>query len=381
MSSHLIAAISQNLTPNFVATVASMLGIDRGTVEKALAAAIPSLLAGFAGLSAKPGGAQLLANAIASPAATPDEAAGSRAGSVADRGASQIASLLGGGTFSAVTGAVSKFTGLGDGATKTLFGLVSPVVLNTLGKEQRSAGLDANGLARMLSSEKSEIASAIPSGISGVLTELGFLESARDTARNASVRSAGESAAASSSAYVRQAETYGRQAETYGRSAAREAQSALPSWLLWGLLALAVVIGLMWYLMSGERTETSDAPVLAPREVTTPSVRTPAGFAQQVAQLGPSLSSLETSLRGVTDPASASAAIPTVQAMTSQLDRLGAVADQLPAGTREQLANLVREFKPRLDAVVLRLTTIPGVAGVLKPSLDALQAKVNALAV
>lgn len=377
MSSHLMSAISQNLTPNFVATVASLLGIDRGTVEKALAAAIPSLLAGFAGLSAKPGGAQLLANAIASPAATPEEAAGSRGGSVADRGASQIASLLGGGTFSAVTGAVSKFTGLGDGATKTLFGLVSPVVLNTLGKEQRSAGLDANGLARMLSSEKSEIASAIPSGISGVLTELGFLESARDTARNtvASVRSAGESAA-----YVRQAETYGRQAETYGRSAAREAQSAMPSWLLWGLLALAIVIGLMWYLMSGERIETSDAPVLAPREVTTPSVRTPAGFAQQVAQLGPSLSSLETSLRGIVDPASASAAIPSVQAMSTQLDRLGAVADQLPAGTREQLANLIREFKPKLDAVVLRLMTIPGVAGVLKPSLDALQAKVNALA-
>jgi hypothetical protein len=380
MSSHLISAVSENLTPRFTATVASVLGLDRGVVDKAIQAAVPGLLAGLAGMSSRPGGAQQLSNMIASPgvAQATEIVASTKARSLAEGSAGQVASLLGNDTFGAITGAVSKFAGMGEGSTKTLFGLLGPVVLNTLGQEQRSAGLDANGLARMLSSEKSEITSAMPSGISGILTELGILEPLEDTAGHAT---------ATARRYGDAARTYGESAATsasaYASQTARDVESGAPSinWLYW-VVPLLAVLGLLWYLMSGDSTQTvSDDTVT--KELT-PPVQSPAtpgvNWAQQVAQLGPAMTSLETSLRGITDPASATAAVPRLQALTTQIDRLGAVANQLPEGTRMAFASRIRDFKPRLAELSARVLAIPGVAPIVQQPLEALRAKVDALA-
>ncbi len=387
MSSHLISAVSENLTPRFTATVASVLGLDRGVVDKAIQAAVPGLLAGLAGMSSRPGGAQQLSNMIASPgvAQATEIAASTKARSLAEGSAGQVASLLGNDTFGAITGAVSRFAGMGEGSTKTLFGLLGPVVLNTLGQEQRSAGLDANGLARMLASEKGEIASAMPSGISGFLTEIGILEPLEDTAGQAT---------ATARRYGDAARTYG-DARTYGESAApsapaytsqaaRDVESGARSinWLYW-VIPLLAVLGLLWYLMSGDSTQTVQTDDTATKEVTQPaqSPATPGvNWTQQVAQLGPAMTVLETSLRGITDPASATAAVPRLQALTTQIDRLGAVANQLPEGTRMAFASRIRDFKPRLDELSARVLAIPGVAPIVQQPLAALRAKVDAFA-
>ena len=56
-------------------------------------------------------------------------------------------------------------------------GLLTPVIMGILGREQKAAGLDAGGLARMLNGQKEQIADALPSGLSSLLEDSGLYES------------------------------------------------------------------------------------------------------------------------------------------------------------------------------------------------------------
>src|SRR5262249_26481626 len=60
---NLVSMVSQFLTPDMVARIASAFGFDRSTVQKAIDGAIPSLLAAFSGVAGEPGGPQKLADA------------------------------------------------------------------------------------------------------------------------------------------------------------------------------------------------------------------------------------------------------------------------------------------------------------------------------
>jgi hypothetical protein len=45
-------------------------------------------------------------------------------------------------------------------------GLLGPIVLGVLGQQQRSSGLDASGLAKLLASQKDNVLAALPSEFS-----------------------------------------------------------------------------------------------------------------------------------------------------------------------------------------------------------------------
>ena len=53
--------------------------------------------------------------------------------------------------------AIGSFAGMGDGGGKSLLAVVGPLVLGTLAKQQHDAGMDANGLASLLRSQKDQI--------------------------------------------------------------------------------------------------------------------------------------------------------------------------------------------------------------------------------
>ena len=58
--------------------------------------------------------------------------------------------------------------------SKSLMGLLAPVVMGVLGQQRRTSGLDATGLARLLTSQKDNIASAIPWASQSILAERTF---------------------------------------------------------------------------------------------------------------------------------------------------------------------------------------------------------------
>ena len=74
MAVNLVSLVTQFLTPDVIARIASTLGLESTTVQKAISGSIPAILAGLAGVAVKPEGAQQLSGAVASVHGWPDRA-------------------------------------------------------------------------------------------------------------------------------------------------------------------------------------------------------------------------------------------------------------------------------------------------------------------
>jgi hypothetical protein len=145
-----------------------------------------------------------------------------------------------------LTSTVSKFLGVGEGPMRMLMGLLTPVIMGVLGREQRAAGLDASGLARMLMGQKDEITAAMPAGLSGLLETNTRLH---------------EGVASPASPERRPYEAPAYATMQRARSETTASRANWPYWVL-PLLALA---GLLWYLLAREQ-ETGE-PVATSKSV------------------------------------------------------------------------------------------------------------------
>jgi hypothetical protein len=96
-------------------------------------------------------------------------------------------------------------------------------------------------------------------------------------------------------------------------------------------------------------------------------------------QVKDSLASLQTTVTGITDAASANAALPKLQDAGNQLDKVSAVLGQLSAGQRAALTALVSPLIPTLNGLFDKVLAIPGVSEILKPTIDTLKTKLAAL--
>jgi hypothetical protein len=183
MASNLVAEVAEILSPALVSRIASALGLNQTSTQKAIVAAIPALLASLISYVSTPQGATKLnevvrkqepgmLSSLASAIGEPGQKA------LIDQGSSVLTSLLGGKTLSALSGALGQYAGTGEGSSKNLLGILGPVVLGVLGREQRDKGLDAAGLANLLTSQKNNVAAALPSGFSKYLTQAGILDDA-----------------------------------------------------------------------------------------------------------------------------------------------------------------------------------------------------------
>jgi Bacterial protein of unknown function (DUF937)/PRC-barrel domain len=235
MANSIMAAVSRFLTPELVGKLASASGLDRSLTQTAVGAAVPSILSALAGLVGQPSGARQLANAVAEqPANILAGIASSPTGSTltGEEGARLLSSLLGGGPFGVLTSTVSKFLGVGESPIRMLIGLLTPLIMGVLGREQRAAGLDAGGIARMLNGQKAEIGAAMPAGLMKLLETNNRLH---------------EGIASPPSPGRRAYEVPGT--ATTAAAMQRGDGRWLTSWPYW-VLPLLVLAGLLWYLFA-----------------------------------------------------------------------------------------------------------------------------------
>ena len=92
-------------------------------------------------------------------------------------------------------------------------------------------------------------------------------------------------------------------------------------------------------------------------------------------QLGDNLSSLRTSLAGITDVESARAALPKLQEATAAIEKVGGMVPQLSADQRLSVSGLVAPAMATINQLFERALAIPGVGDVLKPTADNLKIK------
>lgn len=400
MATNVISDITQVLSSDLLARITSSLGLDRNRVEKGLQAGIPSLLAALTSLVSKPTGAQALNGAIAQQepgllSSLSSMIGGSAQKTLIDSGASTLTSLLGSTTTSALTNAVSQYAGIGGGDSKSLMGLLGPVVMGVLGQQQRTSGLDASGLARLLTSQKDNISRALPAGFSKYLGGTGILDSL----------------VGSSDVQTASVTETSRPSRT-GYPAASAERPSGPSfmqlgWLVPALVAL-VVGGFAWHWISRPSLqETAATP--SPSKIETPLASgssssngastgvsgldtMPAPFqalenlrgikvgdVDLGAQLASAVNGMRSSLTGIQDATSAQAAIAPLTSSASELTKLTKLLDQLPPDARKTIASAIAAARPTLDQLFDKALAVPGASALIKPTVDSIRSEFDTL--
>jgi len=362
MAVNLVSLIMQFLTPDMIGRIASALGLDRNNTQTAIGAAIPGLLAGLSGVAAQPGGAQKLVDTVRQQTGALGSFANmigaSGQSSLIEKGSQILSSLLGGRDQTALAGAVSKYAGLGQNASGSLLGMLAPIVMGTIGQQQGTRSLDAGGIASLLSSQKDNIVAALPAGFANLLGGTGLLDSLGGAARTATA-AAGQTARVTTSA-----------ARAIGDTGQRAAAVSL-NWLYW-LIPLLAILAVLIYLFAKPAEQVAQQGVTAVQGLTV-------GGLDIGKQITDSITNLRTTLVGITDAASAQAALPKLREATAQIDKVDGLLGQLSPEQRKVLAGVVNPLMPSLNQLFDKVLAIPGVAELLKPTIDALRAKLTLL--
>jgi hypothetical protein len=375
MAPNLISLVMQYLTPDVISRIASVLGLDRNSAQSAISAAVPALLAGFSGAATKPGGAQNLVDAIKQQPGVADQfaniIAGSGQTSFLDQGSTLLKSVLGGQDQSALAGAVSTFAGIGQGAGNSLLAMLAPVAMGVIGKQLGGRNLDVGSLTGLLVSQKEQIAQALPGGFGKLLAGTGLLDSLGGATSSvaAMANQATRSAEAATGHVAQFGSSAARMAGGAGQRAAGAASSGIPTWTYWAV-PLLLVGGLILYLM-GNRTEQ----VTTTQPTATAAQSVLVGGVDIGKRLNDSIGSLRTSLQGITDVASAKAALPRVQAVTAQVEEINGMLGQLSSDQRKVIAGMTAPATSTLNQLFDKVAAIPGVAEVLKPATDRLRTR------
>ena len=359
---NLVSVVMQFLTPDMIAKIASALGLDRNVAQKAIAGAIPALLASFADVGSTPNGARQLTNTLTQQSASLESLknliGGTGQNSLAETGSNMLSGLFGGGTLDTMAQTIGKFAGIGEGTSKSMLGMLGPVVLGALGQQQRSTGLDASGLVSLLTSQKDQIAAAIPSGLASQLSAAGLIDGATGSLRSG--------AAAASAAGGRVAEASERTISGAGQAAsAMASRTSVPQWPYW-LVAAAVLGGLAWFALgrSGEDTVAQVPPPATTRTATGTVGLAPAdltvGGVNLANQINASVGSIRTVLPGITDAASAEAALPKLREAAAQLNEVSSRATQLSPEGKSTLVKLIVAATPAINQMCDKVLATPG---------------------
>jgi hypothetical protein len=375
MATDLISSIQRFLTPELIGKLADGLGHDRTTIGQGVAAGVPAILAALIGVADTPDGAQKIANVVRQSSVSLDEikdSLGSRTEqkSIADHGASVLSTLLGSGTMKTLSNALGQYAGLGESSGKSLLGMLAPLVLGVLGGKLRSAGLDANGIANMLTGQKDAIAAALPSGFARQLSGTGLLDSiggawkgGAAAAADATTRPRGGSRTVYSDPGPIPAETTG---------------AGMGSWAV-AALAAAFVVGMFW-LFSGSQTEQVADQTPARTPVEGRAVATQPDSPRVTMQVTTTVDGLRSALQTMADAKATGAVMPRLREASANLDQLSALAAQLPADVKQRIAGQVAAALPQINELCDRVLADPDTAGVARPVIEPIRAKLASLA-
>ena len=383
MATNIVSIIMQYLTPDVIGRIADALGLDRGSAQTAVGTAVPALLAGLCNVAALPGGAQKLAESAKQQAGLLEGLSSSSGGTttanLADSGSRMLSSLFGG-THNALAAPIAKAAGLSTGEGASLLGMLAPVVMGAIAKQQGGRSIDAGGIESLLAAQKDNIVAALPSGVlnqlgsSGLLAALGGVGGMAGAAAGQTERAAAQAAQGVADAGSRAARATSYAAQSVADSANRATRTApTPSlnWMFWAvpLIAIAALLG---YLMSRPAEQMAEQAATTGQSVTVRGV-------DLGKQVGDTFANLQTSLSDIKDRASAEANLPRLQQVSTQIDTVRGSVQQLTPEQRKVIAGIVNPKMSSVNRMFDQVLAIPGVEEVLKPTVDSLKTELAAL--
>lgn len=357
---NIVSLIMQYLAPALVGRMASSLGIGEGLAQKAIAAAVPAILAGLAGKASTPAGARQLSDSIGKqdPGILGNLGSmlgGAQQGSLINSGTSVLGSLLGGNQVGALAGALGKYAGLGDAGSKGLIGMLAPVVLGQLGATQKKSGLDAGGLASLLSDQKDNIASAMPGGFAQMLGGTGLLDSIASNVKTAAAPAA----------------------RAHAVEAPRPTSGGVSKWLWLALAALLAITA--WNFMGRKPAEVAvpKAPAAPSIAVTAPAIPAALDVGKQATSIAGDLTK---TFAGIKDKAAAEAALPGLRDATAKLGGLTEQFGKLDPAGRKTVADMISALVPNLKTLIDAALAVPGVGDLLRQPAGDILTRLGTLA-
>lgn len=337
---NLVSTIMQMVTPMIIDKVAGAVGINSSMAKTAISYALPAILGAFGSKAATPAGAKDLFSAVSSADSglfgnLDKMLGGAGKDQLVSNGSSVLNSLLGGNGVSAITNALTQKAGIGGTAASMLVPLVGQMALSGLAKS--SAGMDASGLANMLTSQAGNFKSAL-----------------------------GET----TSSYTEAA-----------RTAAAPAQASGAGGLIRWLIPLAAALAALWYFLGSGGTPTKTTE-MKPAETTAPAAT--GGIVVDGVNVTDTLTKtmgdLTTTVATMTSAETATAALPKLQEAGKAIDGLTAVAGKMDATQKTAIGGLISTALPLLKAAADKALANAGVGDIAKPVLDGLYTKIEALA-
>lgn len=388
---NLVDLLKSQMSSEVTKQLGGMLGTSDSDTGNLLKASLPALLAGLGSVASKKDGADKIATAIGGLDPGMLGNLGKMLGGAdAKKGGDLLGSLLGNNMLTSLLPLLGKFVKLDPSLITKALGLLAPLVLSSIGSAFKGQKVDGAGISRLFSEQKSNIASAIPAGLS--LANLPGLESLGNVGKVAN------------------------QAMNQASKATADASSGLGKLLL-PLLALAAIIGgILWFMNSGAKkvedatkkaVETGAKAVAgvadAGKEVVKAGEKVAAGAAGAVKDAAkstveaakdmigdvavPGFSDLQKGfsgmfdtvgplLGGIKDAAGAEAALPDLEKAVTGLDGMMGTLGGMPEVAKSAVSTMVQSQLDKIGPVIDSIVGMQGVGekvvGVLKSLKDKL---------
>lgn len=399
---NLVNLIKDQIGGSVVNQLGGVLGESGANTERAVSGALPAILSGLVNSSGSGDGASKLNAALDDhDDSILDNIGGLLGGGnhtqVANQGSSMLGSLLGGNALGSIAGALSGFSGLGRGSSGSLIGMLAPIVMSVLRRQRNSQGLDAGGLANMLSGQRENIAAAMPSGFDTHLEKeglgdslLGGLRSGASTVTS-TVSNVGSNVGSTASNIGAGTAAAGAAAVGAGAAATRGGGGILRK--LIPLLILLGILFLLWKLFMGggaddvmdkakdvgsSAVETTKSVGESATGAVSGAVSSVTGGGDMAGSIGGMFDTATESIGGITDVDSAKAAIPGIEGMTEKVGGMSGMFDKLPDAAKGPIQGMVGDKMPMLQGVLDKAMQIPGVGDVLGPVAGGLMEKLSA---
>ncbi len=388
---NLVDLLKSQMSSEVTKQLGGMLGTSDSDTGNLLKASLPALLAGLGSVASKKDGADKIATAIGGLDQGMLGNLGKMLGGAdAKKGGDLLGSLLGNNMLTSLLPLLGKFVKLDSSLITKALGLLAPLVLSSIGSAFKGQKVDGAGISRLFSEQKSNIASAIPAGLS--LANLPGLESLGNVGKvaNQAMNQPSRATADSSSGFGK---------------------------LLLPLLALAAIIGgILWFMNSGankvedatkKAVETGAKAVAgvadAGKEVVRAGEKVAAGAAGAVKDAAkstveaakdmigdvavPGFSDLQKGfsgmfdtvgplLGGIKDAAGADAALPDLEKAVTGLDGMMGTLGGMPEVAKSAVSTMVQSQLDKIGPVIDSIVGMQGVGekvvGVLKSLKDKL---------
>lgn len=324
--------------PMVAQQIATKLGIGGPVVNKLIAAALPTIMGTLIGKSKSSSGLGSLMNLVTGAnAPKPDMlenmfGSGGDVDGLAKAGGGMLEGLLGGQAMGALTGALGKHAGVDQSQAGSLLGMLAPAALGTIGSQVSEQGLDGAGLANFLKGQEKNVAQAMPADFAKQLGGTGLLEGFNPNI-GANVAAAADTA--------------------------KKSGSKLPL-----LIGAAAIAALGWFFLGRDNTPEIDTSAL------TAGQDIMVGDVDVGGQFGTLTGGLTDAFSGITDQASAEAALPQLTDLTGQLGSLSETAGQLTGPAQTGFQGIVATALGALRPVIENAIASSGAGAILQPIAD-----------